>query len=90
MNKTFSATLPLTFLALILFVTNLSLAITNRAAQRELVSHQEAVAQGQAVLQIDQAVVRIIAEAAVKHKDTQLRSLLAAEGITLQEQPAKK
>ncbi|MDD4616848.1 MAG: hypothetical protein PHW76_07040 [Alphaproteobacteria bacterium] len=89
MQKILSAPLALSILALILLVTNVSLVVANRSTQRSLAKRQETVMQNQPVLQLGQAMVRMIADAAVKG-DTQMRSLLTSEGINLPDQTAKK
>jgi glucose uptake protein GlcU len=89
MQKFYPATVLLGFLAIILLVVNVSVATANRMKQKDIAQRAEQVMQGQAILQINQGVVRLLAEAAIRGNDSQIRSLLGQEGITLQEQPKK-
>jgi hypothetical protein len=81
------ASLFLSAIALVLLVVNLSITVGNRSKQNDLVQRQNTVSQGQPIVQLDQAVVRLIAEASIKNSDSQLHALLTQEGIPLPGDP---
>ena len=72
-------------LALILLVVNVSLANANHAAQTETQQRQATISGGQAFSQLNQSLVQAMADASIKNNDTQMRDLLAAQGITIKE-----
>lgn len=75
-------------IALVLLVINVSLATVNRAAQMEINQRQATLAAGQQLSQLNQGLVQMMAEAAIKNNNTKLRDLLTAQGITLKSEPA--
>ncbi len=77
------ATLFFSVVALVLLVVNLSLTVSNRGKQSSLSEHQTTLAQSQPIVQLDQALIRMVAMAAIKG-DSQMRALLASEGISLE------
>jgi uncharacterized Tic20 family protein len=75
--------------AVILLVVNISLANSNRTKQNELGQRQSTIASGQALAQLNQGLVKAMAEASLKYDDSQLRELLTSQGITLKNEAAK-
>ena len=70
-------------LALVLLVLNVSFINGNRAMQDEVNQRQLVINRGQTLSQVNQNLVQALANVAVKDSDTQVRDLLAAQGITL-------
>ena len=77
----------LSALALVLIVSNISLSNANRTAQQDVSQRQAALTEGQQSGQFNQNLVQILAEAAYKNNNLQLRDLLATQGITLKNEP---
>jgi hypothetical protein len=77
----------LSSIALVLIVVNISLSTSNRAVQEDVAQRQNQLAGGQQLSQFNQNLVQIIAEAAYKDNNTQLRDLLASQGISLKSSP---
>ena len=75
-------------IALVLLVINVSLATVNRAAQMEINQRQATIATGQQLSQLNQGLVQMMAEAALKNNNTQMRDLLTSQGFTLKNEPA--
>jgi hypothetical protein len=73
--------------SLVLLVVNISLANTNHALQVDVQQRQAVVNSGPTFSQLNQALVQAMAEDAVKNNNTQLRDLLASQGITLKSNP---
>ena len=69
--------------ALILLVINVTLALGNRSLQAEVSSRQATLNAGQGYSQLNQSLVQALAEASVKSGDSQIRGLLASQGITV-------
>jgi hypothetical protein len=69
-------------IALILLVINVSMANTNRTMQLDIQKRQADIATGQTYNQLAQGLAQAMAEAA-KGGDTQMRDLLASQGLTL-------
>jgi len=74
----------LSIVALVLLVINLSLVTANRAKQNDINQRQGSIAAAQPIIQVHRAVVGMMAEAAIRSSDSQMRSLLTAEGISIQ------
>ena len=83
----YKGTLVCCALTLILLITEVLLVTSNRKAQAELERHKQAITQGQTLNQLNQGLVRVMAEAALKNNNMQLRALLSSQGITLKTEP---
>jgi len=70
-------------IALILLITNIVLALGNRSLQAEVSARQATLNSGQGYSQLNQSLVQALAEASVKSGDSQIRGLLASQGITV-------
>jgi hypothetical protein len=77
----------LSALALVLIVSNISLSNANRVAQQDVSQRQATLTEGQQISQFNQNLVQVLAEAAYKNNNLQLRDLLATQGITLKSEP---
>lgn len=75
-------------LALVLVVADFVVAEINRSAQVEINSRQQYINQGIELSRVNQALVRAIAVAAVKDKDSKLGTLLNDQGITVSTAPS--
>lgn len=75
-------------LAVVLVVANFVVAEGNRATQMDVASRQAFINQSAQLSQVNQALVRAIAVAAVKDQDQKLGKILASQGITVQSSPA--
>ena len=83
----YNGTLACCAMALILLIADISLATTNRKAQVDVGQRQSAIADGQSLSQLNQGLVRTLAEAALKNNNLELRDLLTSQGITLKSEP---
>jgi hypothetical protein len=72
---------------LALTIGDFVLAQGNFALRREIDSRQQAIAEGTRLAQVNQALIRQIALAAIKTRDAKLRDLLSRNGITIQPAP---
>ncbi|MFA5041235.1 MAG: hypothetical protein WC464_06355 [Bdellovibrionales bacterium] len=79
----YQASVLFSIVAFILLVVNISLANANRSLQNDLSKRQADIMQGQSLSQLNQALVRQIAEFSLKYDDAQLRNVLTEQGITL-------
>lgn len=75
-------------LALVLVVADFVVAEINRSAQVEINSRQQYINQGIELSRVNQALVRAIAVAAIKDKDSKLDRILADQGITVSTAPS--
>jgi predicted Zn-dependent protease len=74
--------------ALVLLFVNIAITNANRALQIDVAQRQNTIVGGQQLAQVNQGLVQALAEAAFKNNDTQMRDLLATQGITLKNEPA--
>ncbi len=79
----YQASVFCSIVAVVLLVVNISLANSNRSLQSDLSKRQSDIATGQALSQLNQALVRQIAEFSLKFDNSQLRNVLTEQGITL-------
>jgi hypothetical protein len=80
----------LTALAVIgaaLAITNMMLFQGNRAAQNEIAGRQQYVAQSVQLEGLYREIVKALADLSVKGQDSDLRALLAGQGITVSVTP---
>lgn len=75
---------------LALGIMTISTAGTNRGLQQTLTANQEKLAKAQAAANLDNNLVQMLAKSAVDDKDSALRDLLRANGVTLKENAAPK
>jgi uncharacterized protein YpmS len=83
----FGTLLALALLALVLVVVNVMLFSSNRAAQADAAGRQQFIQQSVQLETLYQQLVRSLAELSAKNNDAQLKSLLAAQGITFSVTP---
>lgn len=74
--------------ALVLVIADFVVAQTNRSAQIEINGRQQFINQSIELGRVNQTLVRAIAVAAVRDKDSRLGAILAEQGITVHENPA--
>ena len=86
----YQAAVLFSVVAVVLLVVNISLANSNRAKQVELGERQTTIAQGQTLSQLNQALVKQIADTSIRNDDSQLHELLTSQGITLRGDAAAK
>ncbi len=86
-KASYSASIVFSMVALILLIVNVYLTVAVRAKQTDLGERQAEIASGQTLSQLNQSVVRALAEASVKHNDAHVRDLLASQGITMKTEP---
>jgi hypothetical protein len=79
----YQASLLFSIVAVVLLAVNISLANSNRSIQNDLSKRQADIASGQTLSQLNQGLVRAIAETSLKYDDSQLRNILTEQGITL-------
>jgi len=75
--------LTLTFLAFILLIADIAMINTNRHAQDELAQRQAEISKGTTLVNLNQNLIQALAEAAVTNNNSEIKGLLAAQGITL-------
>jgi hypothetical protein len=68
---------------LILVIVNLVFGQNNRSVQEEVNQRQQFINQTIQLGRVNEALIRAIAQAAIKDKDDRLRDLLAQNGITI-------
>src|ERR1700722_4887414 len=83
------ASVALGALALVLLVLNVSFINGNRALQDEVNQRQAAINRGGTLSQVNQGLVQALANSSVKDDDSQIRDLLAAQGITVKANAGK-
>ncbi len=88
-KASYSASIIFSMVALILLIVNIYLTVVVRNNQSDLGERQAQIAGGQTLSQLNQNLVRAMAESSVKHNDAALRELLASQGITMKTEPAK-
>jgi hypothetical protein len=82
------ATVLFSAVALVMLVVNISFSSAIRAKQSDISQRQSAISSAQALVQLDQGLMRAIAEVSQKNNDSQLRAVLEAQGVSLGEKPA--
>lgn len=78
--------LVLSVIALVLLFVNISLVAMNRSTQAKIGQQQSDLAAGQPIVQLHQALVRMMADATVKSNDSQMKELLESQGISLKKE----
>ena len=73
----------LAVIAVLLAVANMILFSQNRAAQAEVTGRSQYIQQAAQLEPLYREMVKAIGELAVRNSDTQLRDMLAKQGITL-------
>ena len=86
----YQASVFFSVVAVVLLVVNISLANINRSKQNDVAQRQATINSGQTLAQLNQGLVRAIADQSIKNSDTQLRDLLTAQGISLKNESTKK
>ncbi len=76
-------------LSLALLVTNVAYINGDRRIQEEINQRQVMINRATSLNQLNQGLVQALAEAAANKGDTDIRGLLASQGITLKEDKAK-
>lgn len=61
---------------------------TTRGLQQTLAANQQKMAKAQAAATLDNNLVQMLAKAAIDGRDSALRDLLSANGVTLKQPPA--
>lgn len=74
--------------ALLLLVTNISMINSNQKTQRDVSDRQQAIARGNNLSQVNQSLVQLLVTSSIRDSDTQIKDLLAAQGITIKPQGA--
>jgi type VI protein secretion system component VasK len=77
----------LAVIALVLVIANVVLFSSNRAAQAEVAGRQQFIQQSVQLETLYQQMVHSLAELSAKNNDAQLKSVLAAQGITFSVAP---
>ncbi|MFA4993918.1 MAG: hypothetical protein WC521_01240 [Bdellovibrionales bacterium] len=86
----YQASVLFSALAVVLLVVNVSLASINRSKQNDVAQRQSTIVSGQTLAQLNQGLVRAIAETSLKNNDLQLRDLLSSQGISLKNDSSTK
>ncbi len=86
----YQASVFFSVVAVVLLVVNVSLANVNRSKQNDIAKRQNDITSGQTLAQLNQGLVRAIADQSIKNNDSQLRDLLTSQGITLKNETTKK
>ena len=86
----YQASVFFSVVAVVLLVVNISLANINRSKQNDVAQRQTTIASGQTLAQLNQGLVRAIADQSIKNNDSQLRDLLTSQGISLKNDSTKK
>ncbi|MBS0326998.1 MAG: hypothetical protein JSS46_10715 [Proteobacteria bacterium] len=73
---------------LVLVIVDFGLAQANHALQDEVNQRQQAINQGLTLSRVNEALIRDLAVASIRDKDTKLGALLAAQGISVNLTPA--
>lgn len=77
------ASVFLGFVALGLLVTDVSLINSNRKLQEEVNARQAEINKGLTSSQINQGLAQALGEAVIAHNNSNIRDLLAAQGLTV-------
>jgi hypothetical protein len=83
----FATLSALAVIALVLVVVNVALFSSNRTAQADVAGRQQFIQQSVQLETLYQQLVRSLAELSAKNNDAQLKSVLAAQGITFSVAP---
>ncbi len=75
-------------LSLILVGVNALLASTNRSSQEVFYLRQQEINQGQQLVRTERIITQRLADAAVNHRDEDVKALLAKHNITINNWPA--
>ncbi len=75
-------------LALILALASVVLSVQVRNLQDQVEGQRADLIKAQAVAQVDNSVIQLLARTAIEKNDPQIRALLATVGVTLATQPA--
>ncbi len=70
-------------LALVLFVINVGLVLSNQKTQKQLNDRQQQINAGLQVSNLNQQLVRALGTASVANKDDRIKDLLRTNGITV-------
>jgi hypothetical protein len=79
----------LAVLMLLLVLVNILLGLGNQSLRAEVSERQQFITQSIQLEGLHREIVTVVATVALKTKDEQLKSLLAAQGITLDQTPAQ-
>jgi hypothetical protein len=74
--------------SLLLLATDIYMAIGSRNLHEQINRNQSNLTAGQTFSQVNQNLVQALAEASVKNNDTQMKQLLASQGITVNANPS--
>jgi ribosomal protein L12E/L44/L45/RPP1/RPP2 len=74
-------------LALLLVLVNIALELTNGGEQAKVNQRQVFINQNAAVMNVDNALIRALATAAVTNKDAQIDDVLKRAGVTYTQTP---
>jgi len=83
-------TVLVSFLALILFVANISLLGGNQRLQADVAQRQTVINAATNLTPLNQNLAQALAEVSVKYNDGDIRDLLATQGISIQKPEAQK
>jgi hypothetical protein len=83
----FATLSALAVIALVLVIVNVVLFSSNRAAQVDVTGRQQFIQQSVQLETLYQQMVHSLAELSAKNNDAQLKSVLAAQGITFSVAP---
>lgn len=82
-KTTYWASIILGGAALLVLVINMSIINSNRNLQEDINQRQATINSGATLDQINKGIVNALADIATKDSDSEARSLLAAQGITI-------
>lgn len=77
-------------LALLLMIANTALVNGNRSIQREMAERQTEINYAVNLVQLNQGLAQLLAEAAISKDDKSIKDLLASQGITLKQNDKSK
>jgi len=86
-NREFWILTALAALGLVLALTNMILFGQNRQAQAEISSRAQFIQQSAQLEPLYREIVKALADLSVRNQDSQLRDLLAKQGITVSANP---
>ena len=69
--------------ALLLLIANVSMILSNRSLQAQISNRGGVISQGVNASQLNQSLVQALADTVVKNNNTEIKELLAAQGITI-------
>lgn len=67
---------------LALVITNIKLFVDNRESQSQIAANQQLVNQGVRLSRLNNELIKALAQASAQTGDTQIRDLLATQGVT--------